>query len=138
MAARKSWAEKRDGAPAPHVNLLAKAFMGAPAGGRLFIASPRLVQAYMDAIPCGQTRTVPQMREEFARNAGAHVTCPTSTGLFVRIVAEAALDDLRAGAPEAKVTPFWRLVAPESDAAKKLSCGPAFVKRMRVAEAQGN
>ena len=92
--ARKSWAEKRDGAPAPHIAILPRPFMGAPAGAKLFIASPLLVKAYIEAIPRGETRSVAEMRQELAGANGADVTCPTSTGIFVRIVAEAALDDM--------------------------------------------
>jgi hypothetical protein len=134
--ARKSWAEKRDGAPAPHVSILPKPFMGAPAGSILLVASPQVVKAYIEAIPPGETRSVAEMRQDLARAHNADVTCPTSTGIFVRIVAEAALEDIHSGTPLAAVPPFWRVIAPDSDAAKKLSCGPAFIDRLRAAEAQ--
>jgi hypothetical protein len=134
--ARKSWAEKRDGAHAPHVSILPKPFMGAPAGAILFVPSPSVVQAYIEAIPAGETRSVAEMRQDLARVHNADVTCPTSTGIFVRIVAEAALEDIHSGTPLEAVPPFWRLIAPDSEAASKLSCGPAFIGRLREAEAQ--
>ena len=65
--ARKSWAEKRDGASAPHVAILPKPFMGAPAGAMLLVASPLLVKAYIEAIPRGETRSVAEMRQDLAR-----------------------------------------------------------------------
>jgi hypothetical protein len=134
--ARKSWAEKRDGAPTPHVSILPKPFMGAPAGSILLIASPTLVRAYIEAIPPGETRSMMELRQHLAHAHNADVTCPTSTGIFVRIVAEAALDDIHSGAPLDSVPPFWRLIAPDSRAATRLSCGATFVSRMRDAEAK--
>ena len=32
------------------------------------------------------------------------------------------------------ITPFWRVVNPRSDLAKKLACGPAFIQKMRTLE----
>jgi hypothetical protein len=46
------------------------------------------------------------MRDDLAANAGADVTCPTSTGIFVGIVAEAALEQIATGKSASEVTPF--------------------------------
>ena len=132
----KSWAQKLDGAKAPHVVVLDKPYAGVPAGARLFIASPHLIRDYVRAIPPGQTRTVAEMRRHLADVHDADATCPTSSGIFARIVAEAALDQLRAGADRSAITPFWRLVDPSSPLALRLSCGPEFVAEARAAERQ--
>ena len=91
------------------------------------MATPEIVRDYIAAIPKGQTRSVKQMREELAKNHRASVTCPTSSGIFVRIVSESALADLQEGKSLKKITPFWRLVDPDSPAAHKISCGPDFI-----------
>jgi hypothetical protein len=54
--------------------------------------------------------------------------------IFVRIVAEAALDEMKEGKPVSKITPFWRVVDPESPAAQKLSCGTKFIVERRKSE----
>jgi hypothetical protein len=135
MPKKKTWAEKLTSAKAPYVATLEKPFGGFKAGETLFIASPLAVKAHMDALKPGETDTILAMRKAFAAKHNATGTCPTSTGFFVRIVAEAALEDMAAGKTPAQVTPFWRLIDPQSPLAAKLSCGPDFVAVQRAAEA---
>jgi hypothetical protein len=126
----KSWDEKYRGAKPPHVTVLAKSFAGVGAGERLFIASPPLLDARIRAIAPGRTLDPVALRAELARENGAAATCPTSTAIFLRIVAERALERLAADP-----TPFWRVIAPESPIARKLSCGPDFIRHRRALEA---
>jgi hypothetical protein len=130
----KTWAQKFDNGRDPVVVTLQKPFCGIPAGSKLFIATPRVVKQYIDAIPPGQGTTIPQMREDLAREWQADASCPMTTSIFVRIVAEAALDELAAGKPEAEITPFWRVVDENGSIAQKLSAGPAFIRKMRERE----
>lgn len=62
--------------------------------------------------------------QETATRPGAsepvQATCPVSTAVFIRIAAEAAWEDIKAGVPPEQVTPFWRVVQPDSTIAKKL------------------
>lgn len=134
---RKSWREKLDGAKPPHVDVLEKPVAGAPAGSRMFISSPRLVDEYMKTIPRGETRTLSEMRQEFALRHKADVTCPLTAALFARIAAEAACEEMGEGKTPAEITPFWRLIDPDSDLAKKLSCGADFIRMMRESELPG-
>ncbi len=131
----RSWAQKAAGAKPPHVAVLEKPYAGLPAGSRLFIASPALIAEEIASVPQGETCSVAALRDGLARRHGADATCPTSTGIFLRIVAEMALERLAAGAPPAAVTPFWRVVEPASPLAAKLSCGAETVARLRAAEA---
>ena len=131
---KKTWAEKLAAGKPPHVVVLEKPFAGVAAGQRLAIASPQAVQDFVRAVPVGQTRTVAQMREALATHLKADACCPTTSSIFLRIVAEAALEDIAAGRKPAKVTPFWRVVDHKSPLAKKLSCGPDFVLHMRDLE----
>lgn len=132
----KTWAEKLASKNPAKTVVLEKAVMGLPAGSKLFIAHPLMVKAYIEAIPPGETRTIPQMRDDLARENGADSTCALTSGIFSRIVAEAALDELRAGKDLAMITPFWRLIEPNSPAAKKLSCDSDFIAGQRAAEAR--
>ena len=131
---RKTWTQKLDNGRDPKVVILPKPYCGVQAGSKLFVGTPRLVKQYIEAIPRGSSTTVAHMRDDLAAEFDADVTCPTSTGIFVRIVAEAALEDLAKGTPEKKITPFWRVVDENSPVATKLSCGPAFIQRMRASE----
>jgi hypothetical protein len=134
VATKKSWKQKIETAPEPHVDRLAKDFGGGKAGDLMFIASPRLVRDYVAAIPRGQTREVLDMRGDFARQNAADVTCPITSSIFLRIVSEAAIDEMKAGASPDEVTPFWRIVAPSGPIASKLSCDKGFIAAMRRKE----
>jgi hypothetical protein len=60
--------------------------------------------------------------------------CPVSTAIFLRILAEAAWDDLRAGKRVHEITPFWRVIEPGSAIAKKLRATDAWLRNQRQAE----
>jgi hypothetical protein len=132
---RKTWQQKFHGAKPAHVAVLDKAYAGVPAGARLLIASPPVVDGYVRAIPPGEVRTVARMRADLAAAHGADATCPTSTAIFLRIVAEIAAEKLRDGRPTAEVTPFWRVVDANSALARKLACGPELIEVRRGLEA---
>ena len=130
----KSWGEKLlSGAPA-HVSPMTKAMWGMKKGDKLFIATPVMVRDYMKKIRKGSSRTIVQMREDFAKAHRATATCPMTASIFARIAAEAAIEEMEDGKPAEKITPFWRLIDAKSPIAKKLSCGAAFVAKMRAKE----
>lgn len=74
------------------------------------------------------------LRHALAQAQAADATCPVSTAIFLRVVAEAARDEMQAGARAAEVAPFWRVIEPESPLAKKLRCGPQWTAQQRAAE----
>jgi alkylated DNA nucleotide flippase Atl1 len=76
--------------------------------GIMLIPTALEVDAMIRKIPSGQVNTLAQIRKRLARWHNVDVTCPMVTGVFLRIVAEAAEEDQRAGKQE--VTPFWRVV----------------------------
>lgn len=129
----RSWEEKFRGGPAPHVALLDKPFGGLAPGQRLFIASPPLIAERIAKVRRGRTLGVEALRTELARRHGADATCALTTGIFLRIVAERALEQLAMGK---RATPFWRVIDPDSALARKLSCGPDFIRARRAEEAQ--
>lgn len=131
--ARLSWRRKFEGARPAHISVLEKSFSGLVAGSSLLIATPAMVQQAIDRVPPGRTRSTAELRAELAAGSGADATCPLTTGIFLRIVAELALEDLAAGVPVDRVTPFWRVIDPDSILAGKLGCGRDFI-RVRRAE----
>jgi hypothetical protein len=130
----KSWGEKLLGGSTAHVSAMTKAMWGMEKGDKLFIATPVMVRDYMKKIRKGSTKTLVQMREEFAKAHRAKATCPMTASIFARIAAEAAVEEMEDGKPAEKITPFWRLIDAKSPIAKKLSCGAAFVAKMRAKE----
>ena len=56
----------------------------------------------------GQVSTLGQIRSRLARWHNADVTCPLVTGIYLRIVAEAAEEDRLEGKTD--ITPYWRVV----------------------------
>ena len=90
----------------------------------MLIPSPGEVEECMRAVPEGRTTTVGRIREDLARKHAAAVTCPLTTGIFVRIAAEAAEEDARAG--RAETTPYWRVVKDDGSLYEKF---PGGVKR---------
>ena len=130
----KSWQQKFASAKPAHVVTLDKPFAGVPAGARLLVPDPALVERYVRAVPPGATPDLAAVRAGMAEEQGADSACPVTTSIHLRIVAELAVEAVEAGMPVEEVAPFWRVVAPEAALAKKLSCGPEFIRRRRAAE----
>ena len=76
--------------------------------GSMLIPSPRQVEALIRAVPKGRLITVAAIRAILAAEHMAGIACPLTTGIFVRIAAEAAEEDARAG--KTRITPYWRVV----------------------------
>lgn len=130
----KTWKQKMQAKP-PHMVTLDKDFAGVPAGARLLISCPMELESYLRTqVPAGETREIQQMRRELAAIHGADATCPVSTAIFLRTVAEAAWDEIEAGVPATQVAPFWRVVDPKSPLAKKLRAGGSWIEQQRAAE----
>lgn len=124
----------RDAKPAKRV-VLETDFAGIRAGTMLFVATPGVIANYVARIPPGEVREVRRLRNELARKHDAQATCPVTTAMCLRVVAEVAWDDLQAGATLDTVVPFWRAIEPDSPIARKLRCGPDWIRSMREAEA---
>ena len=100
----------------------------------MFVATPEIVANYIKKIPYGQTRTISRMRNEIARRRGCDAACPVSTAIFIRIAAEAAIEDMNEGKTPADVIPFWRLISSEDKVAKKLAIDPTWIDTRRALE----
>ena len=130
----KSWTEKLAYPPKPRVSTLDKPYPGRALGDRMLIPTPATVAAYIAAIPKGESRTMPQMRDDLAAENRADFTCPLTAGIFLRIAAELAWEQHQAGKPLTKITPFWRVIDAKAPAAKKLACGVDFIVKQRKRE----
>lgn len=131
----KTWIDKvNDPTKTFVVKKLDKDFADMPSGAKMLIATPKIVDAYVRQIPKGKSSSLATMRKDLAAEYGADYTCPVTSGIFLRIVAEAAHKQIEKGLAVSKATPFWRIVDPKSPLNTKLSFGPKFVSDMRKKE----
>jgi hypothetical protein len=131
----KSWTDKvNDESKVEQVKRLDKDFADMPANSMMLIATPKIIDEYVRAIPKGKAISLQHMRKDLALTYGAEYTCPVTTGIFLRMVAEAAHEQLQAGKSVKTVAPFWRVVDEKSPLNKKLSFGPDFVVEQRKKE----
>lgn len=124
------WRKRFGAAKPPHVVMLHADFAGVKAGNTMLISSPADIANYLSRIPRGETRTIDRLRNELARKAGAQSMCPVTTAIYLKVVAEVALQDLAEGKALSDVVPFWRVVLPDSKVAGKLSCGRDHVAHL--------
>jgi hypothetical protein len=124
------WRKRYERAKQPHVVTLHTDFAGVKAGMQMLISSPAELADYIARIPKGETRTIARLRTDLARKAQADAMCPVTCSIFLKVVAEVALTDLKAGKSMDHVVPFWRVIEPTSKLAAKLSCEPDGVAHL--------
>ena len=90
-------------------------------GGTLLIPKPLDVDALVRRVQTGKLVTVDQIRRRLAKDYGSDTTCPLCTGIFLRIAAEAAEEDLANGATE--ITPYWRTLKSKGELNEKFPGG---------------
>src|SRR6516225_9460934 len=89
--------------------------------GMMLIPTALELDAMIRKIPLGQVTTLAEIRAKLARWHRVDITCPLVSGIFLRIVAEAAEEDRRAGRTD--VTPYWRVVSTGGRLNKKFPGG---------------
>ncbi len=114
--------------------VLSHSYGGGGEGQLMFVGTPRIIADYIEKIPYGETRTVEKLRGDLARRRKCDITCPMSTAMFVRMAAEAALEDLADGIAPSKTIPFWRVIDGQYKIAGKLNVDPAWIDEQRALE----
>jgi len=105
----KSWREKLEKVEGlPRIVTIPKKMEKRLGKGKLLVPKPLDVDALIRKVKRGKIVTQEQIREKLARDFKVNVTCPITTGIFVRIAAEAAEEDLRNG--KKQITPYWRVI----------------------------
>lgn len=132
--ARKTWADKMNPNMQYKVEVSDKDFADIPAGAKLLVATPKIVDQYIRHIPQGKHTTLQQMRKDLAAEYHADYTCPVTSGIFLRIVSENAWEQHQKGADIDDITPFWRIIDRKAPVAKKLTFGTDFVMEQRRKE----
>ena len=98
------------------------------------IPTPKIVDKLVKTIPFGSFLYSTQIREKLANNYNAEMTCPVVTGISMRILSEAAFEEFEIHNNIGKITPFWRIVEPDSKLAGKLACGIDFIAKRHTQE----
>jgi len=136
-ATKKTWAQKVNIDRKPEVEVLDKAFSDMVVGQKMLVATPKVVEDFVRKIPRGTSVDVKTLRTDLAHQFGADNSCPLTTGIFLRIIAEAANEQREQGAALESLAPFWRVVTPKSNTAKKLTFGTEWLEQMRREEGIG-
>ena len=130
----KSWIDKRDCEKSFKIKTIDKKFADIPKGSRMLIASPPIIDEYVKSILFGEFIEPLKMRDDLAKKFQADKTCPVTTGIFLRIVSEASYEEYDTGIDLDAITPFWRMVNPNSKLAEKLACGIDFITEKQMQE----
>jgi hypothetical protein len=134
----KTWTDKvNDPSKGFKVEKLDKDWSDMSKGDKMLIATPKIVDGYLRQIPPGKEVGMLTMRKDLAIEYGADNSCPLTSGIFLRIASESALEQLNQGKPLKSIAPFWRVVNLKMPLAKKLSCGTAFIEKQRKKEKLG-
>jgi hypothetical protein len=134
MAIKKTWSEKLAVKKEPQLIKIHKGFWGYTKGDGMYISTAQIIENYINQIPKGKAIDSITMRNDLALENNAVFTCPLTTGIFLRIVAEAGYEQLEKGVALKNITPFWRVIEPNSPLAKKLSFGQDFLIEQRKKE----
>jgi alkylated DNA nucleotide flippase Atl1 len=121
--ARKTWRQKLEEEHPEHGKVvdIPPKMQNRFGTGKMLIPKPMDINALINKIPKGKLATVTQIREKLAKDAHANCSCPMTTGIFLRIVAEVAEEDVRSGKME--VTPYWRVIKADGSLNEKFPGG---------------
>ena len=132
FSSRKSWNEKLHNQDHSKIVDIPPRMAKRLGAGTMLIPKPLDVDALIRKTKKGQLITVSEIRSRLARDNHADTACPLTTGIFVRISAEAAEEDLRNG--RRHVTPYWRVVRDDGSLNEKFPGGVKTQSRRLLEE----
>lgn len=132
FTSRTSWRAKLEKQQEPRIVDVPLRMQRQCGEGKMLIPRPLDVDALVREIPRGKLATVNQIRARLAAEHKADVTCPMTTGIFLRIAAETAEEDRRAG--KSRITPYWRVLREGGRLNEKYPGGIAAQKAKLAAE----
>mgnify|MGYP001310266755 CR=1 FL=1 len=93
-----------------------------------------MIQEYINNSEFGDKLDVKTMRNDLAIEFNEDFTCPMTTGIFLKIVAEYNYEKYKGKKEIDLICPFWRIFEPKSKLSEKLTFGKKFVIKNRVVE----
>lgn len=118
---RTPWREKLEKEQEPRVVDVPPKMVKRFGTGKMLIPTPLLVDALIRKTQKGKLVTMNQIRERLAKDFHVNSTCPLTTGIFIRIAAEAAEEDLRMG--KKRIAPYWRVLKADGSLNEKFPGG---------------
>ena len=135
MITETTWAERLAASDGVDIRPVTEGRRGMTPGKAMLYPSARMIDEAIREIPNGQTVTPKELRASLADRHDAAYTCPVTTTMMLRIVAEAAIEAREQGAPRDELTPVWRVLDRNASALRKLSFDPEWVLDARAREA---
>lgn len=130
---KSSWTEKLNNShDLPKVMPISRKMSTRWGVGTIVIPAPLEVDEYMRSVPLGKLTTVKDIRIALAIKHDATIGCPLTTGIFVRMAANAAAEQQQNG--KAVITPFWRTLKADGFLNDKYPGGIEFQKQMLEGE----
>ena len=128
---RTRWREKLENEDHSKIILVPPRMQKSLGAGTMLIPKPLDVDALIRKTRKGQLITQAEIRSKLARDNRADTACPITTGIFVRIAAEAAAEDLQNG--KTRITPYWRVLTIDGRLNEKFPGGAqAQARRLRA------
>jgi hypothetical protein len=134
MIRESTWAERLAASDGIDVRPVPEGRRGMTPGKAMLYPSARMVNEAIREIPEGQTVTPKELRTALADSYDAEYTCPVTTTMMLRIVAEAANEARHNGTPRGDVTPVWRVLDQRASALRKLTFDPEWILAERARE----
>jgi alkylated DNA nucleotide flippase Atl1 len=130
MYTRKPWREKMENPNLPKVVKVSGKKKRLYGEDTMLVPHPRDVEAVIRKVRRGRLITVGQIRQNLAGKFQTDSTCPLTTGIFIRLTAEAAEEEAREG--KRKITPYWRVIKEDGSLNPKFPGGlEAQAERLR-------
>lgn len=121
FTSRTSWREKLERTNHSKIVEVPASMAKRLGPGTMLIPKPLDIDALIRKTKRGKLVTVSEIRSKLARDNQVDVACPLTTGIFIRIAAEAAEEDLRTG--RKRVTPYWRVIRDDGSLNEKFPGG---------------
>ena len=86
MATKKSWLDKLNEKKEPKIKRIDFDFADIPSGSNMFIATPKLIDQYIQEIGIGKRIDIKTLRKDLALAHNADYTCPVTTGIFLELL----------------------------------------------------
>ncbi len=134
MAPEQSWDERLEASDGIDIRPVPEGRRNMTPGKSMLYPSARVVNDAILAIPEGQSVTPKELRTLLANQHNADYTCPVTTTMMLRVVAEAANEAHRNGVPLIELTPIWRVLDKRAFALRKLTFDSGYFADQRARE----
>jgi hypothetical protein len=134
MAQSTHWAERLAASDELDIRPVPEGRRSMTPGKSMLYPSARMVHDAIREIPEGETISPKELRASLADRYGAEYTCPVTTTMMLRIVAEAANEARENDAAPGEVPPVWRVLDAKASAMKRLTFDPAWILEERARE----